>query len=293
MSDQAQSLDPSQLAALLRFYADAGVDLALDETPHDRLSEARASLQRASEVPSEGQSRPHPAPNAGGSASAASPAAPRLEALAPTAALHADQAVQDARQLAAAAQDLAALKAAMAAFEGCMLKRTATQLVFAAGVPGSRVMLVGEAPGGDEDRMGEPFVGRSGQLLDKMLAAIGLSRRENVYIANVVPWRPPGNRTPTLAEMAICEPFIRRHIELAAPDLLVTIGAPAMQTLLGIKEGILRARGQFYPFQNGARTIPALATLHPSYLLRRPEHKAFAWRDLKALKAKLAEGGAS
>ena len=268
MTDSLPPLDPANLSALLRFYADAGVDIALDDEAHDRLAEAKTVLERA------------PTPTA--------PApAPRLEAVAPAAALHADHAVQDAKNLAAAAQDLTALKAAMAAFEGCLLKRTATQLVFSGGVPGSRVMLVGEAPGADEDRMGEPFVGRSGQLLDKMLAAIGLSRQENVYIANVVPWRPPGNRTPTLAEMAICEPFIRRQIELANPDIVVTIGAPAMQTLLGIKDGILRARGQFYPFNNGARTITALPTLHPSYLLRRPEHKAFAWRDLKALKAKL------
>lgn len=261
-------LDPEIAAALVRFYADAGVDLALDDEPHDRLGEARALLERAPTKTSE---------------------PPRLEAVTPAAAVHADGAVQDAKRIAASAPDLAALKAALEAFEGCMLKRTATQLVFSAGVAGSRVMLVGEAPGADEDRMGEPFVGRSGQLLDRMLAAIGLTRADNVYIANVVPWRPPGNRTPTLAEMAICEPFIRRQIELADPDVLVTIGAPSMQTLLGLKDGILRARGKFYDFNTGKRTIPALATLHPSYLLRRPEHKAFAWRDMKALRAKLAE----
>ena len=261
-------LDPVIAAALARFYADAGVDLALDDEPHDRLGEARAMLERAPAKPSE---------------------PPRLEAVAPAAAVHADSAVQDAKRIAAAAPDLAALKNALNGFEGCLLKRTATQLVFSAGVPGSRVMLVGEAPGADEDRAGEPFVGRSGQLLDKMLGAIGLSRAENVYIANVVPWRPPGNRTPTLAEMAICEPFIRRQIELCDPDVLVTIGAPSMQTLLGLKDGILRVRGKFYEFNTGRRTIPALATLHPSYLLRRPEHKAFAWRDLKALRAKLAD----
>ena len=268
MSDTHPDLDPLTAAALLRFYADAGVDLPLDEEPHDRLGEARAVLERAP-----------PAREA---------EAPRLEAVAPAAAVHADSAVQDAKRIAAGCGDLAALKAAMAAFEGCMLKRTATQLIFSAGVAGSRVMLVGEAPGAEEDRMGEPFVGRSGQLLDRMLAAIGLSRTENVYIANVVPWRPPGNRTPTLTEMAVCEPFIRRQIELANPDVLVTIGAPAMQTLLGLKDGILRVRGKFYDFNTGSRTIPALATLHPSYLLRRPEHKAFAWRDMKALRAKLA-----
>lgn len=268
MTPNDPALDPQTAAALLRFYADAGVDLPLDDDAHDRLQEARAALERAP-------------------AKTAEP--PRLEAVAPAAAVHADSAVQDAKRIAAACTDLAALKEAMAAFEGCMLKRTAHQLVFSAGVPGSRVMLVGEAPGADEDRAGEPFVGRSGQLLDRMLAAIGLTRAENVYIANVVPWRPPGNRTPTLAEMAICEPFIRRQIELCDPDVLVTIGAPSMQTLLGLKDGILRARGKFYEFNTGTRSIPALATLHPSYLLRRPEHKAFAWRDMKALKAKLAE----
>lgn len=268
MNSHDPALDPAVAAALARFYADSGVDLALDDAPHDRLGEARALLERA------------PSPPA---------APPRLEAVAPAAAVHADSAVQDARRLAASAPDLAALKDALNGFEGCLLKRTATQIVFSAGVAGSRVMLVGEAPGADEDRAGEPFVGRSGQLLDKMLAAIGLSRAENVYIANVVPWRPPGNRTPTLAEMAICEPFIRRQIELCDPDILVTIGAPSMQTLLNIKDGILRARGRFYEFDTGKRVIPALATLHPSYLLRRPEHKAFAWRDMKALRAKLAE----
>jgi DNA polymerase len=171
----------------------------------------------------------------------------------------------------------------MADFDGCALKRTATQLVFADGVPGSPVMFVGEAPGRDEDRIGRPFVGRAGQLLDRMLSAIGLDRRQ-VYIANVVPWRPPGNRTPTLQETQTCLPFITRQIELADPQLLVTLGLPSAQTLLGVKTGILRARGSWFTYarENG-RTIPALAMLHPAYLLRSPSQKRLAWADMRAL----------
>ena len=179
--------------------------------------------------------------------------------------------------------DLETLRSVMADFDGCALKRTATQLVFADGVPGSRVMFVGEAPGGDEDRIGRPFVGRAGQLLDRMLNSIGLDR-QTVYIANVVPWRPPGNRTPTPQETQICLPFIERQIELANPEFLVCLGASAARTLLGVEGGIMRARGSWfaYPRQVG-REIRALAMLHPAFLLRQPAHKRFAWADMRAL----------
>ncbi len=150
-------------------------------------------------------------------------------------------------------------------------------------------MFVGEAPGYDEDISGKPFVGRSGKLLDLMMAAIGLDRT-HAYIANVVPWRPPGNRTPTPQETAICLPFIRRQIELANPDILVCLGGPAMQTLLGIKEGITRSRGRWFPYDTGTREIRALATFHPAFLLRSPLQKRFAWRDFLALKKALAAG---
>jgi DNA polymerase len=175
------------------------------------------------------------------------------------------------------------------AFEGCALKHTATRLVFADGNPQAKIMFVGEAPGRDEDIEGLPFVGRSGKLLDRMIATIGLDRSK-AYIANVIPWRPPGNRTPTPQETAICLPFIRRQIELADPDIVVCLGGPAMQTLLGIKDGITRSRGRWFPYDTGSREIKALATFHPAFLLRSPLQKRFAWRDFLALKKALAAG---
>ncbi|WP_146089990.1 uracil-DNA glycosylase, partial [Rhodoblastus sphagnicola] len=190
----------------------------------------------------------------------------------------------------ASAQTLDELRDRLAAFNGCALKVSATQLVFADGAPDARVMLVGEGPGADEDRQGKPFVGRAGQLLDKMLAAIGLDRTK-VYIANVVPWRPPGNRTPTPQELALCLPFVRRQIELVAPDFLVLLGASAAQTLLGEKEGIMRLRGHWRDYACADKTIRALPMLHPAYLLRAPLAKAQAWRDLRALKKALDHAG--
>ncbi len=193
-----------------------------------------------------------------------------------------------ARAAAKSADTLDALRALLEGFEGCALRGTATQLVFADGNPESRVMFVGEAPGYEEDMTGRPFVGRSGKLLDLMMQAIGLDR-SRAYIANVVPWRPPGNRTPTPQETAICLPFIRRQIELADPDVLVCMGQPATQTLLGTKEGITRTRGRWFGFDTGTREIRAVATLHPAYLLRQPLQKRLAWRDFLAIKKALAE----
>ena len=191
-----------------------------------------------------------------------------------------------AREAAGNATTLDELRALLAAFEGCTLRATATQLVFADGNPQSRVMFIGEAPGYDEDIVGRPFVGRSGKLLDRMLAAIGLDRT-SAYIANVVPWRPPGNRTPTPQETAICLPFIRRQIELADPDVLVCLGGPSMQTLLGTRDGITRMRGRWLPFDTGTREIKAMATFHPAFLLRSPLQKRFSWRDFLAIKKAL------
>jgi DNA polymerase len=194
----------------------------------------------------------------------------------------------EARAAATQAETLDALRAALERFEGCALRATASQLVFADGKPGARVMFVGEAPGAEEDREGLPFVGRSGKLLDRMMAAIGLDRG-SVYIANIVPWRPPGNRTPTPPEQAICLPFIRRQIELANPDVLVCLGGPAAQALLGITDGITKARGRWFEFDTGTRTIKALATFHPAYLLRSPAAKRLAYRDFLAIKKALKE----
>ena len=193
-----------------------------------------------------------------------------------------------ARERARNAASLEELRAVLERFEGCALRQSATQLVFADGNPAARVMFVGEAPGRDEDIAGVPFVGRSGQLLDRMMAAIGLDRT-SAYIANVIPWRPPGNRTPTPQETQICQPFIARQIELADPDILICLGAPSAATLLGIKEGMRRARGRWHVYHTGRREIRAMATFHPAYLLRTPLEKRFVWRDFLAIKQALAQ----
>ncbi len=268
-----QAINPKYI---LRWWAEAGVDVAIDDEPHDRFAEP----------PPAASAPPARLPTASAPAAAAQTrAAPRIEQAASSSP---DEAVRSARELTARAASLDELRDALEKFEGCGLKATATQLVFSDGAPDARVMLVGEAPGGDEDRIGKPFVGRAGQLLDRMLAAIGLDRSK-VYIANVVPWRPPGNRTPTLQETAICLPFIQRQIELVDPDLLVCLGASSAQTLLGVKDGITRARGKWFEYKSGERTIQALAMLHPAYLLRQPAQKRLAWRDLRALASALAE----
>jgi DNA polymerase len=193
-----------------------------------------------------------------------------------------------AREAAKSAKTLDALHPLLESFNGCALKATATQLVFGDGNPQAHVMLVGEAPGRDEDIEGLPFVGRSGKLLDRMLAAIGLNR-STVYIANIVPWRPPGNRTPTPQESQICLPFIQRQIELVDPDILICLGGPSAQTLLGIKEGITKTRGRWFNYHTGKRDIRAMPTFHPAFLLRSPLQKRFAWRDLLAIKKALAD----
>lgn len=191
-----------------------------------------------------------------------------------------------AREIAEACSTVAELKAALAAFEGCGLRKTATHLVFADGEPNADMMIVGEAPGREEDRLGLPFVGESGQLLDKMLAAIGLSRRQ-VYISNVIFWRPPGNRTPSTEEIAVCLPFAQRHIELARPKVLLLLGAIAAKSVLGEADGITRLRGRWFDYRAGAAAIPALATFHPAYLLREPGKKREAWRDLISVAERL------
>jgi uracil-DNA glycosylase family 4 len=261
----SEEMPREALRQLLRWYADMGVDLAVDETPHDRFAESQGPQTAAPSVVN-----PPRAVVASAPARMAAPL-PRIE---------------DLVQEAARAETLEDLRAQLLAFEGCGLKATATQLVFADGNPEADIMLVGEAPGADEDRIGRPFVGRAGQLLDKMLATIGLDRTQ-VYIANVVPWRPPGNRTPTPIETGACLPFTRRQIELVAPKILICLGAPSMQTLLGIKEGIMRSRGRWVDYNRGGAIIPAMAILHPAYLLRQPSHKKFAWQDLRELAKKL------
>jgi uracil-DNA glycosylase len=191
-----------------------------------------------------------------------------------------------ARTLAAQARTLAELEATLAGFDGCSLKVTAKNLCFYRGAPQARLMLIGEAPGRDEDLQGKPFVGRAGQLLDRMLAAIGLSEA-NVHITNIVYWRPPGNRTPTPQEAQVCRPFLERQVELVAPDIVMLLGGAAAKHIFDVPEGIMRVRGKFRDVVIGSLRVRALATLHPAYLLRTPAAKRLAWRDLLTLKAAL------
>ena len=191
-----------------------------------------------------------------------------------------------ARAAAKQASSLDALRAIMSAFEGCALRTTAKQLVFGDGSAAARLMFVGEAPGSEEDQKGIPFVGRSGQLLDRMLGAIGIARSD-VYIANIVPWRPPGNRDPSIHETQICLPFIQRQIELVDPEVLVCLGKPSTATLLGVTDGIRKTRGRWFIYKAETRDIRAMPTFHPAYLLRTPIEKRFAWRDFLAIRKAL------
>jgi DNA polymerase len=246
--------------AALAWQVELGADEAIGEAPVDRFAEAAAPTRPVVAVP-------------------APVVAPPPEE---------DREVATAAAIAAGCRDLAALRDAMAAFEGCALKKGARSLVFADGVPGARVMIVGEAPGREEDARGLPFVGRSGQLLDRMLATIGLSRRAEdpgaaVYITNVLPWRPPVNRDPSGDEVAMMVPFLVRHIELAAPEVLVTMGASSTRVVLGTTSGIGQLRGRWTLW----RDVPVLPMLHPASLLRDPARKRHAWADLLALRARL------
>ncbi|WP_456734342.1 uracil-DNA glycosylase [Bradyrhizobium sp. USDA 3364] len=265
------------LQQLLAFYLEAGVDCALGDEPINRLEEPEPVPAPAAPRPvALNPLRPPPMP-----------AVPRSEiTVAP------DAAIASAREAARTAPTLEALRTLMETFDGCALKHTATRLVFADGNPQARVMFVGEAPGRDEDIEGLPFVGRSGKLLDRMIAAIGLDRSK-AYIANVIPWRPPGNRTPTPQETQVCLPFIQRHIELVNPDVLVTLGNPSTQALLGTREGIMRTRGKWIDYDTGTRAIRAVATFHPAYLLRSPSYKRLSWQDLRAISKVLQQATAS
>ncbi|RAI58687.1 uracil-DNA glycosylase [Roseicella frigidaeris] len=266
-----EAVTPEALLAALRLQIDWGADEALDLAPQDRTRPMPPAVAPA--LPAAG----------------ATPARPAL--VAPRrAAIAAPPAAGRAAALAAAADSLPALREAMARFDGSPLRETATNLVFADGAPESGLMLIGEAPGGDEDRQGRPFVGVSGQLLDRMLASIGLRREAGgFYITNILPFRPPGNRTPTDAEIALFLPFVLRHITLARPRHLVLLGGVAAKSLLRSREGITRLRGRWHEVTTEAgEAWPALATLHPAYLLRTPSAKREAWSDLLLLQRRLA-----
>ena len=265
-----------QLLAALRLQLDWGVDEALETAPIDHLAPRAREVAEALPAPALAAPRPASRP-AAAPALIPRPAAPPALIPPPAAA---------AAALAAAAQDLPGLKAAIAEADS-PLRDTATNLVFADGVAESGLMMIGEAPGADEDRLGRPFVGVSGQLLDRMLASIGLDRARNFYLTNILPWRPPGNRTPTDAEIALFLPFLMRHIELVRPRHLVLLGGVSAKALLRAKDGITRLRGRWHGVETGLGPLPALATLHPAYLLRTPAAKREAWSDLVLLRRTL------
>jgi DNA polymerase len=252
---------------------EAGVDALVGEEPVDCFGAPPAPATAVA---------PHPPAVPSARAPAAPPAAASAGAPPPP-----DEAIMAARAAAKSAGSLEELRAILGDFEGCALRNTAKRLVFADGNPQARVMFIGEAPGYEEDMQGLPFVGRSGQLLDKMLAAIGLDRG-SAYITNIIPWRPPGNRDPSLHETSICLPFIQRHIELVDPQVMVCLGKPSTAALLGVTEGIRRTRGRWFAYRAGERDIRAMATFHPAYLLRSPLEKRLAWRDFLAVRKELA-----
>lgn len=265
-----QELDEKEMLEMLRFQVEAGADECILDEPRSSFEAEQGARAVVSAADQSDKT----------SVSDAKPAVSDLP-------IPASPLPQTSKGFEAA-ESLDALKKACAAFDGCDLKKTATNMVFADGNPEAKVMLIGEAPGADEDRQGKPFVGVSGQLLDRMLASIGLDR-EQVYITNILLWRPPGNRTPTTEEIALFLPIIRRHIQLVAPRVLVTLGGSASKALLGSSTGILKLRGKWHPFDDGTgREIPLLPTLHPAYLLRTPGQKALSWHDLRLLHRQLA-----
>jgi DNA polymerase len=279
------SISPQHLRAWLDWYEAMGADELVGREPVDRLRPAQLGSVRRDNL-----SRPAEVATASPSVEAAPPSpAPR----APAQRLllqSAGSVAESAREIATACRDLELLEAAVAAFDGCPLRETARSLCFADGGPKAEVMLIGEAPGAEEDRLGKPFVGQSGKLLDKMLATIGL-QREAVYITNAVYWRPPGNRSPTQAEIAACQPFLERQVELLRPTIIVFLGGSAARGLLGVKEGVTKLRGRrfVHATPDGTR-VPAMVTFHPAFLLRQPAQKRLAWRDLLTLRQRLDEG---
>ena len=276
--------------ALLRWYVEMGPDEAIGAAPVDRLALSRplptpgtpASASAHGLNPWAEGPRPGAPPQVGeGRVGVPPPSRSLAAAPPPTLAESLGEAAQSARKLAASAETVDALGAQVAAFEGCPLRRTATNTVFIDGNPAARVMIIGEAPGADEDRLGRPFVGRAGQLLD----------RSGVLITNVIYWRPPGNRTPTAAEIASCLPFVLRLIALVRPNVLTLCGGTAAGALLPQGQGITRLRGRWFDLAVPGleQPVPTLPMFHPSFLLRSPERKREAWRDLLALRARLDE----
>ena len=283
--------NPDTLSTLA-WLVEAGADEAVLEEPVNRLVAKAHPLpmggsKSAEQISGRGSAQtPGPAPSPKmPSASSILPQGEGAKGSAP-AAVDTDS-IGRAMEIATACNSLAELKAALESFDGCALKKTATNTVFADGTPANHIMFIGEAPGRDEDKQGKPFVGRAGQLLDKMLAAIHLDRKTNAYITNVLNWRPPDNRDPTPEEAATCLPFLRRHIELVEPGIIILLGAVAARHVMGKSDGIMRLRGKWLDYHVGGRMIPVMPTLHPAYLLRRPADKKLAWHDLQAIENRI------
>ena len=257
---------------LLKWYLESGIDEALEEKPVNHfIPQATAEIKEADSIP---------VVSTDTSSNSKTPV--KLISLSDT--------TKSAYAAAKAADTLETLREAMSAFEGCPLKQTAKNLVFGDGPVRPKLMLIGEAPGAEEDRQGQPFVGPAGQFLERMLKAISIERSE-VYITNILPWRPPGNRTPTDTEIAACIPFIERQIELVSPKILILVGGVSAKTLLGTTHGIMRTRGKWleYKYEGGLKGIPARAILHPAYLLRSPAQKRETWMDLLAIQQRMSE----
>jgi uracil-DNA glycosylase family 4 len=287
-------LSPGELAALLHFHADAGVEWLLEEEAVDRFAEfetMKAARRSAAPAPQATEGREQATRSSGSSAQRAAPQAER-SAQRPQPAIPDGEAVQQARFAAESARSLAELKTALEAFNGCNLKHSARSTIFAGGDAASGIMLIGSAPGADDDREGQPFAGRPGQLLDKMLAAIGLDRN-GILMTQVIPWRPPGNRAASPAEMDICRPFIERQIVLAEPKVILLLGNFAARVFFGEGDTIHGLRGQWREIAIGDRRIPAIATLHPQDLLTAPVNKRLAWNDLLQFQAKLTEANSA
>ncbi len=285
---QASELDPAELAALLAFYAEAGVEFMLEDEPVDRFAEFEQQKQARAQRPAQaaaaqgGQAPGAPPVQRNAPAAPPKPTAPIL--------LPDAEAIAEAKRLALSARDMETLREAILGFEHCNLKRGAKQTLFASGNPDTGIMVVGAVPGADEDRDGTPFAGKAGELLDRMLASIGLDRGK-VMLVNALPWRPPGNRSPYAAEMEICKPFLERQIELSSPKAVLILGNFATRYLLDGNAAIHLARGQWRDLKAGEHIVPALPSLHPQDLLLAPANKRLAWQDLLAFRMKLSELG--
>jgi DNA polymerase len=282
-------LSPGELAALLHFHADAGVEWLLEDEAVDRFAEFEAmkAARRSAAPAPQAEARETTSRAPAASAQRGAPQ-PERSAQRPQPAIPDGEAIQQARFAAESARSLAELKTALEAFNGCNLKHSARSTIFASGDAASGIMLIGSAPGAEDDREGQPFAGRPGQLLDKMLSAIGLDRA-GILLTQVIPWRPPGNRVASPAEMDICRPFIERQIALAEPKVILLLGNFAARVFFGEGDTIHGLRGQWREIAAGDRVVPAIATLHPQDLLTAPVNKRLAWNDLLAFQAKLTE----